>query len=216
MSEIEWASGLAEAEGCFTWEGRAGMRGKRLRFRLAMVAEDSVQRFAQAVDPGLRLRTSQQAGKRPLLLFDAWNDRALHVAATLGPWLGERRRERVGIEAALRERGVAWLGGIVEGDGAWRNNCGRLSLKISMTDRDVVESAARILGRPVRKTPGANARCKPVFTVSAYGPTALDASSALLPYMGERNTLRIERIVASHRTDTQGRGRPAVSTFAAH
>lgn len=44
---------------------------------------------------------------------------------------------------------VAWLAGLFEGEGTWTGAVGRPSLAISMTDRDVIERAAALLGGAV-------------------------------------------------------------------
>ena len=99
-----------------------------------------------------------------------------------------------------------WLAGLLEGEGTFM--CGppsapnRPSLRLAMTDRDVVERAGELLGaRGVGlKQPERHAQngWKPVFVVYIRGAKAVAAMKDLYPLMGERRRVQIDRVLRSY------------------
>lgn len=105
---------------------------------------------------------------------------------------------------------VCWLAGLLEGEGSFTvANKGRHcypSVKLKMTDRDVVERAARILRtvqyrkggngilsyRPSRSTMGT----KQNYVVAIAGRRAAGWMMTLYPLMGERRQKRIRELLA--------------------
>lgn len=94
-----------------------------------------------------------------------------------------------------------WLAGLLEGEGSFlagppsSPNCPRIQLP--MTDKDVVEHAARLLDRPVwRSDRGQDLGYKPVFLTALKGAAAVELMLALRPVMGRRRQAQIDRAVA--------------------
>jgi hypothetical protein len=90
--DYAWAAGLAEGEGCFSSDNGFP------RFTLRMIDRDVVARFAAIY--GLRVQ-GPLMGTSPLTRQPAYAARTgrfeivQHMAATMWPWLGERRRNRI-------------------------------------------------------------------------------------------------------------------------
>lgn len=104
----------------------------------------------------------------------------------------------------LSETDIAWLAGILEGEGCFslanrgigRKRSPRIFLK--MTDKDVIERAALMMGVACRRvtTPNQMAReqagtHKPVFLAQANGDRCRLVMRLVLKHMGERRTKRI-------------------------
>ena len=95
----------------------------------------------------------------------------------------------------MRKKDLYWLAGLLEGDGSFYFQA-TPSIKLSMTDRDVVKKAALIMGASLlgpyidKRT---NTR-KPMWMANLCGPKALSLLEKLLPHMGERRTARIKSI----------------------
>ena len=108
----------------------------------------------------------------------------------------------------VKDKDFHWLAGLLEGDGSfYYQDKGSPAIKLSMTDRDVVEKAARIMGASVLG-PYIDKReenRKPMWVANLSGQKALDMMSFLLPHMGKRRSARIESIqlACQHRV---GRG----------
>ena len=111
----------------------------------------------------------------------------------------------------MTEAEIAWLAGLLEGEGCFRLSNGRYpSIWLGMTDEDVVRKAATFLQSKVyitlRKVPR-----KTVFTAFISGARARDLMKELLPYMGERRSAKITEVLLAHeqRTFKGRRGRLA-------
>lgn len=99
-----------------------------------------------------------------------------------------------------------WLAGLLEGEGTFM--CGppsapnRPSLRLAMTDRDVVDRAGELLeARGVSlKQPERHAQngWKPVFVVYIRGAKAVAMMKDLYPLMGERRRKQIDRVLSSY------------------
>jgi len=93
---------------------------------------------------------------------------------------------------------LAWLAGLFEGEGCCRKDSRSNSpcLKISMTDRDVIEHAAalmdgRIYGPYFRKRPNR----KPSWTAYVGGDQAVSLAQQLMPLLGERRQEQIKIVL---------------------
>lgn len=104
------------------------------------------------------------------------------------------------------------MAGIMEGEGSFRlqRNIvnGKLyhypQLIVRMTDKDVIEKMASFFstkthqfenGRRIDGTKGL-----PIYSTSVNGTRAANFMRALLPFMGERRSAKIEEILAIHDT----------------
>jgi hypothetical protein len=107
MSEVAWAAGLFEGEGCITRqssETRGGRRAGRLTLRLGMTDRDVIDRFQTAVGVGMvygpytaRTRPNQ----KPTYHWCVGDIEQIQgVLRSFWPWLGDRRRARAALAIA--------------------------------------------------------------------------------------------------------------------
>jgi len=100
-------------------------------------------------------------------------------------------------------RHVEWLAGLLEGEGYFASTgTGRryAAICLQMTDRDVVERAAGLLGSRVTfqlKRPG---QTKHVWRTTAGGHRAIGWMMTLYPLMGERRKAQIRLVLAMWRS----------------
>ena len=90
---------------------------------------------------------------------------------------------------------LCWLAGLIEGEGCFctKKNWGSPTIVISMTDQDVVEKAAEIMGARVYgplKTPRL-----PQYRLVVYGSKAIQWMRILHQFMGNRRRAKIESIM---------------------
>ena len=84
-----------------------------------------------------------------------------------------------------------WLAGLLEGEGSFMfvNKQGCLRISLGMTDRDVIERAAKITGsKSIYESAGTN---KPIFTIDISGKRAAGWMMTMLPLMGIRRATKI-------------------------
>ena len=113
------------------------------------------------------------------------------------------------------ETELAWVTGIWEGEGSWSYKKGRtrtfpngktytekdyLVMKMSMTDRDIMERVSIIMdgrkitwsdGGPVHKAAGQ----KPCYHISLQGEAAKRWTELMIPYLGNRRREKYEMIM---------------------
>lgn len=96
---------------------------------------------------------------------------------------------------------IAWLAGLLEGEGwfgdfALRSGKRRTpGISLCMTDRDVVERAAKLMGdRHVSHLPAKPPR-QAKYEVRLSGGPAISVMRTVLPYMGERRGEAIETLL---------------------
>jgi hypothetical protein len=123
-------------------------------------------------------------------------------------WLG---RESV-LMPSIRE--VVWLAGLLEGEGSFGlRKTGKyqtLNIQLGMTDLDVVEKAAKILGTEVRGPYGPYGTNKlPWYSVSVNGWRAVSWMMTLWSLMGSRRKKKIEALLTKWRSYPSRPRRPA-------
>lgn len=98
------------------------------------------------------------------------------------------------------EQELIWLAGLLEGEGCFTTTAGRkagtqISIQLQMTDKDVVERAARIMESSCspRKRPD-KSNYKQIFYCQLRDARAYSLMEKLLPYMGARRTRRIQEL----------------------
>lgn len=95
---------------------------------------------------------------------------------------------------------IAWLGGLLEGEGSFSMKAdGYPGVHLHMTDRDVVERAAKLIGSRVRgpyktKTPKGKLG-KPVFACGVYGNRGAGWMMTIYQFLGERRQSRVRDIL---------------------
>lgn len=88
----------------------------------------------------------------------------------------------------MKDSDIYWLAGLLEGEGCFSNGkkAPQLRLRVGMTDRDIIERAATIMGcksiyTVVPKTPR-----KTYYEATIYGRTAASWMMTLYVLMGKR------------------------------
>lgn len=89
---------------------------------------------------------------------------------------------------------VAWGAGLFEGEGSLFPNAGSVRLVVKMTDRDVVERFARLIGAPLLgpyqyQQKDGHVR-KPYWMCARSGVQAVAWINRFWSYLGERRRLR--------------------------
>lgn len=95
-TDIAWAAGLFEGEGCMNSHPR-GKRGSGTQLRLAMTDRDVVERFAAVIGCGNihRPRHDPRPNHKPVYTWALYESaRVVEVIELLMPWFGERRRAK--------------------------------------------------------------------------------------------------------------------------
>lgn len=100
----------------------------------------------------------------------------------------------------MKTTDIVWVCGLLEGEGTFLYNKQSIPMiQVGMTDKDVVERVARILGTkamgPYRPTPNPKHKSRYVATVS--GKRAIGWMMTLLPMLGERRRARVLEHIAS-------------------
>lgn len=97
-------------------------------------------------------------------------------------------------------RSVAWLAGLLEGEGTFSSQSGYPRISVQMTDQDVVERAAAILGiRNVHlHEEKRNPEWLPTHVAALTGSRAAPWMRTLRPLMGERRGREIDRALAAY------------------
>ena len=98
----------------------------------------------------------------------------------------------------LKSLDIAWLGALIEGEGCFSENHGSAQIILSMTDRDVVERAARLFGVKVYEQK-LRARIyktsppyKPAWRLAVCGASAFEWMMTLYQFLGERRKRRVQ------------------------
>lgn len=104
-------------------------------------------------------------------------------------------------ELAPREK-LAWVAGLLEGEGHFRARGLTPMVSLQMTDQDVVLRFAKqydvIVSRSVSRNPG----WKPTFRCSVIGNRAEQLMRDILPWMGARRSAKIREILAAREAAT--------------
>lgn len=97
----------------------------------------------------------------------------------------------------MTEIELAWLAGLLEGEGCFsvRKDRDTPTVEVKMTDLDVINRVAMLMGRTVTPVPPANDRCLPQYRARLQGEPARELMRALLPYMGQRRSARIKELL---------------------
>jgi hypothetical protein len=91
---------------------------------------------------------------------------------------------------------IAWLAGLLEGEGCFRIHKKSPGITVNMTDEDVVARAAKVFGYPkpdkayIQRTGR-----KPIWCFSMHGKHAVAWMMTLYTFMGERRRAKIREII---------------------
>ena len=102
---------------------------------------------------------------------------------------------------------LAWLAGLLEGEATftWQNSDGKYGwpvIDLSMTDEDVVKRAADAMGGKAavwKFTRKDEPNRKPMYRCRLVGWRAAGVMAAILPFMGQRRSSRIQELLARFR-----------------
>lgn len=94
----------------------------------------------------------------------------------------------------MTEIETAWLAGILEGEGCFYFKRTPM-VKLSMTDEDVVERAAKLVGKQCRKANRPTVSGKSVYLLEIHGEKAIRLMESILPYMGGRRSNKIREVL---------------------
>lgn len=99
----------------------------------------------------------------------------------------------------MSETDIAWLAGLLEGEGSFDLHRDRYPrIRLGMTDRDVVERAARLMGSRVRT----NYREGPYLAMwhtELSGGRAAEVMALISPYLGARRSLKVATALGHYR-----------------
>lgn len=110
---------------------------------------------------------------------------------------------------------IAWLAGILEGEGYFGWNHNSLTVQLNMTDLDIVKRAYDLMGckgvMATRVRPG----CKDCYRIRASGSTAAAVMMTIYSFMGERRRSVIYQCLLYWKAKTI-RGKFAASCLNGH
>ena len=99
----------------------------------------------------------------------------------------------------MQKSDLYWLAGLLEGEGYFTivSNSGSPSAQVSMTDRDVVERAAHLMGSNIniRHYSSKNPKWKDQYRAYLCGNKAIEFMEMIHPLMGDRRKVQIDRVL---------------------
>lgn len=102
----------------------------------------------------------------------------------------------------MNKQELYWLAGILEGEGYFTYRDGA-TISLQMTDRDIVERAALLLGsKSIIETMARSTGWKDTFHCRVHGQEAIDIMLKLMPIMGSRRQQKIQFIIDKHNNRT--------------
>lgn len=90
---------------------------------------------------------------------------------------------------------LAWLAGLLEGEGCFVGRGHQVRTEVSMTDLDIVLRVASFGKFMVRKRTAKKQHWKTAWTAALKGPGAEKLMSDILPFMGKRRSARIKQLL---------------------
>jgi hypothetical protein len=105
------------------------------------------------------------------------------------------------LQVQLSMRDIAWLAGLLEGEGAFTMSGGGIAVELNMTDRDVVDAAARLVGATSvnRNNNHETRNHKPCYRWTLCGNKAAGWMMTIYSLMGTRRRGRIRELLAKWR-----------------
>lgn len=105
----------------------------------------------------------------------------------------------------MKDIDVAWLAGLFEGEGNiyCKNNC--IQVTIAMTDLDVIDKVDLLVtGRRYERSSGEKRQTLYIWRL--YGEPAYNFINIVLPYLGERRSLKALEVIEIHESEDRRRG----------
>ncbi len=230
IESLYWLAGLLEGEGSFLKGPPSSPRCPIVH--LPMTDQDVVERaarlFGRSVTPWDRRSTPP---RRRVFFTRVKGAPAAMVMRRLHPLMGSRRQAQIDVALAASHaermraaampsdvldmaeapllapvpdspRAIAWLAGLLEGEGSFMTSVGYPEISVTMCDRDVLERAANVMGIP-KVSPRDVARNEErgwsaAFEIDVSGSRAAEWMRRLRPWMGHRRTAAIDRALAAY------------------
>jgi hypothetical protein len=97
----------------------------------------------------------------------------------------------------MTEIELAWLAGLLEGEGCFslRKDRNFPVIDVKMTDLDVINRVAMLMGRAVTPIPARVDGWQVQYRARLQGEPARELMRALLPHMGQRRAARIKELL---------------------
>lgn len=97
---------------------------------------------------------------------------------------------------------IAWLAGILEGEGYFASHRGSPYIKVDMTDRDIIARIAALAGMAVRgpRQPKGKPTYKPVWSCYISGHKAIGVMLTVYTHLGARRRAAVRGAVATWRS----------------
>jgi len=109
----------------------------------------------------------------------------------------------------LMEFDTLWLAGLLEGEAHFASNANGCQIKLDMTDRDIVERAAKLLDVKIFvRPPDPRGNRKQGYRLYVFGDKAVYVLNEIYPFMGQRRGERIKSLIerAKNRMTLRERG----------
>lgn len=91
---------------------------------------------------------------------------------------------------------IAWLAGLLEGEGSFGHIGNCLTVQLTMTDRDIVERAGKLCGYTnITERKRREAHHKTQYGWQVSGAKAERVMRLILPFMGERRSQKIKELL---------------------
>jgi len=97
----------------------------------------------------------------------------------------------------MTELEIMWVAGFLEGEGCFFTSpTNSPGVKVCLTDKDVLDKYGKLIDRPV-KGPYSDNRIgyKVRWEVNLYGKPAIVLMQSILPHMGGRRSIKIQKII---------------------
>lgn len=226
--ERYWLAGLLEGEGSFTRGPPSTPRVPRVT--LPMTDRDVVQRAAVLFGRGVSHfdRKSARPRKR-VFITSLKGSHALRLMTDIYPVMSTRRCAQIdrvlasprpghartgrpcpaliggplSVRSPLDPLALAWLAGLLEGEGTFSVNAGYPRVSVEMSDRDVLERAREVMRAPQvwPKALSEHARRRgwsQTYATAVTGLRGAELMVKLRPLMGERRTREIDRALDAY------------------
>lgn len=103
-------------------------------------------------------------------------------------------------ETVTPAKELAWLAGLLEGEGCFTYTKRTPQITVSMTDRDVIERIARIFHKHVfEREPQGIGKLR-VYGTAVHGSRAIQVMQTVYSLMGERRRTKIREVLLSWRS----------------
>jgi len=117
----------------------------------------------------------------------------------------------------MEEKDFYWLVGILEGEGtflkALPSKKNKISIQLQMTDEDIVNRVAKLLGVAYYKCMPKKKHHKVSFRCAITGFKAAELMEKIKPFMGSRRQLQIEKVIASYTFPKKYKELPAIEVL---